>query len=74
MCNQMQVGEFTDSQGTQIRASRRKSWLAVSDRSVAERAKRIEAEKRPFIGQLGSCLPLRGHSCPVCMCAWVERD
>lgn len=74
MCSQMRDGEFTDSQGTQIRASRRKSWLAASDRSVAERAKRIEAEKRPFTGQLGSCLPLRGHSCPVCMCACVERD
>ena len=74
MCSQMRDGEFTDSQGTQIRASRRKSWLAASDRSVAERAKRIEAEKRPFTGQLGSCLPLRGLSCPVCMCACVERD
>lgn len=48
----MRDGEFTDSQGTQIRASRRKSWSAVSGWSVAERAKRIEAEKRPFIGQL----------------------
>lgn len=31
----------------QIRASRRKSWSAVSDWSVAERSKGLEAEKRP---------------------------